>query len=360
MIGQNIKLLMPEPYHSEHDGYLHRYQKTREPRIIGIGREVSGKKKDGTIFPIRLAVSEVLLDDRVIYTGIVHDLSEIKSAEAKLQQINNVLEQRVEERTRELEVVVNTLLDTNKKLEEREEDLHSALQKERHVNELKSRFVSMASHEFRTPLSTILSSTSLIARYTQEAQQDKREKHIERIKSAVANLTGILNDFLSLDKLEENKVQIQLSEVNIEALCHEVSEDLVGMLQEGQEIHHRTTGQPKKVWSDKRIIRNILFNLLSNAIKYSPKSESVECLIHYDESLLHLSIVDHGIGIPEEEQMHLFERFFRATNVETIQGTGLGLNIVKRYVDLLKGSITFSSQINSGSTFVVSIPYLAE
>ena len=357
VIGKNIHHLMPEPYRSEHDHYLDRYHKTREPRIIGIGREVQGKKKDGSIFPFRLAVSEVVLNDRIIYTGIIHDLSEIKEAEKKLQQINNSLEDKVEERTNQLEKVVNKLLKTNEQLEERESELKTALGKERELNELKSRFVSMASHEFRTPLSTILSSTSLIARYDQSEHQSNRLKHIERIKNAVANLTGILNDFLSLEKLEGNKVELQIREVDLPSLCDEVADDLRGLLKPGQVIDHEISGEPKTLYSDQRIIKNVLFNLLSNAIKYSPENSAVACHMSYQDQFLELSIVDQGIGIPREEQKHLFERFFRATNVETIQGTGLGLNIVKRYVDLIDSVITFESEPGQGSTFTVKIPY---
>ena len=357
VIGKNIRMLMPEPHKSKHDTYIRRYQESRQPRIIGIGREVQGLKKDGSIFPFRLAVSEVILNDRVIYTGVVHDLSEIKEAEEKLQEINSQLEEKVEARTDELEVVVNRLIQTNRKLEKNESELSQALDKERELNELKSRFVSMASHEFRTPLSTILSSTSLISRYTREDQDKNRQKHIERIKAAVANLTGILNDFLSLDKLEENVIDVQTAEIEMNDLCLEVSQELHGLLDNEQKILHRVIGKQVPFHSDRRILKNILFNLLSNAIKYSPKQQNVTCELNYLDAHLEIAVIDQGIGIPIHEQKHLFERFFRATNVETIQGTGLGLNIVKRYLDLLHGTIRFESTPYVGTTFCVQIPY---
>ena len=355
IIGNNIKMLMPEPYHSEHDGYLHRYHRTKKPRIIGVGREVIGQRKDKTQFPFRLAVSEVILNDRVIYTGIIHDLSDVKQAEYALRSLNESLEGKVEERTNELEEVVNKLLKTNAKLEQSEKELNKALDKEKELNELKSRFVSMASHEFRTPLSTIMSSAALISRYTEEAQNEKRQKHINRIKSAVNNLTGILNDFLSLSKIEEGKVEVNKSTIQIQELCDLVMDELKGLLKEKQEIVLDHTGDIT-IHTDKRILKNILFNLLSNAIKYSPIDSNINCKVYISDQILFVEVKDEGIGIPENEQKYLFDRFFRATNVENIKGTGLGLNIVKKYADLLSGTISFISQEGKGTTFTLKIP----
>ncbi|NNF20996.1 MAG: PAS domain-containing sensor histidine kinase [Saprospiraceae bacterium] len=356
MLGNNIKMLMPQPYKREHDDYLENYTKTRHPKIIGIGREVEGCKKSGEVFPIRLAVSEVKLNDRVIYTGIVHDLSEIKGIEEELRESNERLEEKVEERTNELESVVNKLLFTNKQLERSQGKLKEALEKERILNELKSRFVSMASHEFRTPLSTVMSSASIISKYTDEQSNDKREKHVERIKSAVSNLTGILNDFLSLSKLEENKVDLVLKDMNFVELIDTVADEIRGLLKDGQQIVQMTTGDSRPVKTDIRILKNVLFNLVSNAIKYSPENTTIRCHATYLKEALIIEIIDEGIGIPENEQKYMFERFFRASNVENIQGTGLGLNIVKRYLDLLNGNITFTSTPGKGSNFRVRIP----
>ena len=369
VIGNNIKMLMPDPYKSEHDGYLKKYQQTKKANIIGIGREVTGQKKNGKTFPFRLAVSEVILNDRVIYTGIIHDLTGVKEAEQEIKLLNKRLAKKVTSRTIELEKTVNTLLSTNtslqkeikdrqsaeKKLQLREAELRDALDKEKELSELKSRFVSMASHEFRTPLTSILSSASLIGRYTKEEQQVNRDKHIGRIKSAVANLTGILNDFLSLSKLEEGKVEVNLSELNLDILCDEVIEDTKGMLKSDQVINHTVIGERSNVIVDERILRNILFNLISNAIKYSDKD--INCIITFEKDYYQFEIKDQGIGIPIEDQKYLFSRFFRAGNVTNIQGTGLGLNIVKRYVDILGGEISFVSEHEVGSTFFVKLPY---
>lgn len=355
VIGHNISMLMPEPYRSEHDGYLHNYLMTRKPKIIGIGREVTAQRKDGTIFPFRLAVNEVILNDRIIFTGIVHDLSDIKQAEQELKRVNEELELIVEERTNELEEVVNRLLSTNSQLKENEIRLKESLDKEKELNELKSRFVSMASHEFRTPLSTIVSSAAIISRYNKEDQDDSRQKHVKRIKSAVANLTGILNDFLSLSKLEEGRVDSTFTSFKILELCHDVGEEVQGLLKEEQQILHTHEGEDEII-SDQRILKNILFNIISNAIKYSAAGTTITCQTSMGESDLDITISDQGIGIPENEQKYLFNRFFRASNVETIQGTGLGLNIVKEYIELLNGSVSFKSESGVGTTFYLSIP----
>lgn len=355
IIGNNIKMLMPEPYHSEHDGYLHRYNTTKEPRIIGTGREVIGQRKDKTQFPFRLAVSEVILNDRVIFTGIIHDLTDVKDAEHNLIKLNEKLEEKVEERTNELEEAVNKLLKTNKKLELSENELNLALAKEKELNELKSRFVSMASHEFRTPLSTIMSSASLISKYKDESHNDKRQKHVNRIKSAVTNLTGILNDFLSLSKIEEGKVQVSNGDINIQDLCDLVVDEVKGLLKNNQRIEQDHESKIV-IHSDKRILKNVLFNLISNAIKYSNPEGVITCKLRTHQNNLIIDIKDQGIGIPENEQKYMFERFFRASNVETIQGTGLGLNIVKRYVELLGGEISFKSKLGVGTTFTIIIP----
>ena len=356
IIGNNIKVLMPEPYQAEHDNYLSNYKKTRVPKIIGIGREVIGKTKSGRTFPFRLAVSEVILNDRVMFTGIIHDISDLKSAEERLVKLNEELEEKVEERTDELEKVVNSLLSTNKQLEIRENELNAALSKEKELNELKTRFVSMASHEFRTPLSSIMSSASLISKYNEKGDNEKSKKHIERIKSSVNNLTGILNDFLSLSKIEEGRVDVNKQTIDLRDLCTNILKDVESLTKGNKKVIHNKVIDIS-VHSDPRILKNILFNLISNAIKYTSDEDGQVYISAYQvEDKLIIEVKDNGLGIPENEQKYLFDRFFRASNVETIQGTGLGLNIVKRYVELLAGKIEYKSVENQGTTFSIVLP----
>ncbi len=370
--GHNISLLMPSPHREQHDAYLERYLRTRTPHIIGIGRESSGLRKDGKVFPIRLSVTEVNLGDRIIFTGIIQDLSEVKKAEEKIKKLNEELEQKVYERTEKLAEVVNKLLETNKLMEHEvrerkavaealrvsEAELRQALEKEKELSDLKTRFVSMASHEFRTPLSTILSSAALIGRYPDETQQTQREKHIQRIKSAVSNLNGILNDFLSLSKLEEGKVDNQPETFDLKLFLLEVIDEMQGLLKSGQQIITDISPSGEtSVFLDKRLLKNIFFNLLSNAIKYSGEGKPVLCSVDIQQEQLEVRIEDKGIGIPDAEQGHLFTRFFRASNSMNYQGTGLGLNIVLRYVTLMSGTIHCKSILDKGSVFTLVIPF---
>lgn len=234
-------------------------------------------------------------------------------------------------------------------------ELEKMLRVEKDMNQMKSRFVSMASHEFRTPLSTILSSVSLISRYQKSEEQDKRDKHINRIKSGVQNLTSILNDFLSLEKLESNKIEKTEKLIDFGAFIREIHED-AKLLMNGDQKLNIELDPIKEIQIDPHLLRNILFNLLSNAIKYSPKHTDVDLACHISNGNLNLMVRDYGIGIPESEQEKLFTRFFRASNAETINGTGLGLIIVKRYLDLLDGEISFDSTQGKGTTFNVVVP----
>lgn len=241
-------------------------------------------------------------------------------------------------------------------LKKAQSDIKESLEKERQLSELKSRFVSMASHEFRTPLTTVLSSLSLLKKYIErDGDKEKQYKHIGRMRSSVHHLTSILNDFLSIDKLEEGKVEVNLQEIDIAAFLKEITEDVEGMTKEGQTIVYTFTGNGS-INSDKGIIRNILHNLLSNAIKYSPENTTITLTGKLDGEQLELVVKDQGMGIPESEQQHLFTRFFRAKNALNIEGTGLGLSIIKKYVDLLGGSMSLISEEGKGTECTITLP----
>lgn len=313
MLGNRINMLMPEPDQSLHNSYIDNYQRTGIGGIIGKGREVKGKRKDGTTFPFLLSISEINFNGQQKFTGIIHDISELKKVQ-------------------------------------------DALRKEKELNELKSRFVTMASHEFRTPLSTILSSVSLIAKYPDNKDQDKRDKHIQRIKNSVENLTSVLNDFLSLSRLEEGHILLTPVELNLLTLSEDVVDEMNSMTKVGQVIEHVCNNCNQVLTLDKNVLKNIITNLLSNAIKYSPENSTITMVSNIEDNVINISVKDQGIGIPEEDKPHIYSRFFRAHNAGNIQGTGLGLNIVKKYIDLMNGNITFKSTENKGTTFTVFIP----
>lgn len=340
--GQKVNILMGDHDRAHHDEYLERYHRTQQPRIIGTGREVTGRRKSGEEFPLRLAVSEVKLDDHTIYTGMLHDLTDFKRAQEKVVKLNAELESKVAERTAALR--------------QREKELKRALGKERELNELKSRFLSMASHEFKTPLSTVLSSVELIEHYSEQFQKLKREKHIGRIKDAVAQLAEVLNDFLSLSKLEQGKVEVTHRMTNLREIITTSIESSEGQLKEGQHVTLDLAQEPKRIMTDTKLLRHILLNLISNAAKYSSPGAEITVTTGQRGDGCLISIIDQGIGIPAEDHAYLFDRFFRARNVENIKGTGLGLKIVSHYLKLLKGEIEFTSALGVGSTFTIVLP----
>lgn len=236
---------------------------------------------------------------------------------------------------------------------EAEAELRTALEKEKELNELKSRFVSMASHEFRTPLSAVLSSAYLLSRYTSAEEQTQRDKHIQRIVSSVSSLTEILNDFLSVGKIEEGDIQAHCTDYDIQKQMAEVMHDTQHLLKKSQQIVYSHSGD-NMVNSDPSMIRHIVINLLSNAIKFSPDDMQIELKTENNDEQFVLSVKDRGLGIPKDDQAKLFKRFFRSSNVTNIQGTGLGLHIVNKYSELLNGTIECISEEGKGTQFIIT------
>lgn len=464
VLGKNISVLMPEPDKSAHDGYIQNYQRTKKPKIIGKGREVEGQKKDGTVFPFRLAVSEFEMNGEQFFTGIIHDLTQRKLQERIITGYAKELEERVHLRTEELQkeielretaqkalvesqrlyeiiaknypkgtisvidvgfttifvegseltrlgldreellgkdyllnipeefrdevqekisLVLNgeeqnfeygegdkvyrvrcvplsykaknveqiLIVENNISQEKRaENEIYAALNKEKQLNELKTNFVSMASHEFRTPLSSILSSTALAGKYTLESEQDKRLRHLNKIRNSVQSLTMILNDFLSLERIEGGYIKYNPEDTDVLEFLHNIIEESEPLLKQNQVIEFVSSIEELRMNLDLYLLRNSLSNLIGNAIKYS--DDNITMKVDYDGEL-RISIIDRGIGISEEDQTSLFNRFYRASNAGQIQGTGLGLNIVKRYMNIMDGEIIFESELNKGSTFTI-------
>ncbi|WP_316850546.1 PAS domain-containing sensor histidine kinase [Pedobacter agri] len=346
LVGRNVSVLMPQPDKARHDGYIQNYHNTGKKHIIGIGREVHGQRKDGSVFPFRLGVSEVKFSDRKIYTGFIHDLSKEKANEEQIKSYTEKLEVKIKERTQDLVKLVS-------ELETAKENMRALFQKEKELNQLKTRFVSMASHEFRTPLSTMQLSASLIDKYTEKQDRANVEKHTSKIKNSINNLTTILNDFLSLEKLEAGKVQAAANWFNIISFAEEITEEMQMMTKQNQHIIYEHSGVTASVFLDSSLLRNCVINLISNAVKYS----GADTLIQFNSRLMNgkliLEVKDNGIGIPRVDQQNLFEPFFRAHNTGDIPGTGLGLNIVSRYVGLMGGTVSCISEQNKGTVFTL-------
>jgi len=234
-----------------------------------------------------------------------------------------------------------------------EENLKMSLEKEKELSELKSRFVSMASHEFRTPLTSILSSAYLIEQYATECDQPKRQKHLQRIVSSVQMLTDILNDFLSAGKIEEGKVQTRFSYFNIDEIITDVLAEMTGNIKKSQWFNYVHSGN-RKVLLDPSLLKYIIINLVSNASKFSAEDAVIDVRTTFQNGKMMLSVKDHGIGISTEDQKHLMERFFRGANVANIQGTGLGLHIVSKYTELMNGSVACNSELEKGTEFILT------
>lgn len=362
IIGQKIEKLMATRFEAVHQTHRAGFNKNPHNRSMGIGLDLHAMRKDGSEFPVEISLSPFTLNDESYVMAFIIDITARKKVQAQmleqknqleditrmLKQSNERLEAKVLDRTKVLEEALNEIEKSRKELSE-------ALAKEKELNELKSRFLSMASHEFRTPLTTILSSASLITAYAEKEQQDKRIRHVERIKSAVNNLNDILSDFLSLSKIEEGKTKTDYEVFNLNNVISEIINDLATIKKPGQAINYVHTGK-NDVLLDPRLIRNIVINILSNAIKFSDEGKLIEIKTDIGENTTVLEFKDQGIGISKEDQQHLFERFFRGSNATNIQGTGLGLNIVARYVELMNGVIETESELNKGTSFKITIP----
>jgi signal transduction histidine kinase len=243
-----------------------------------------------------------------------------------------------------------------KKRIEAEKNIKNALKKEQELNELKTKFLSMVSHEFKTPLSGILTSTMLLNKYQLSEEHLKREKHIKTIESKVHYLNNILNDFLSIERLDTSKVTYKFTTFNLSKIINEVVYNANMLLKSGQRIIIPQNSDDFILQQDEKILELILSNLIYNAVKYSPENTTVKLHIIKNGKSIIFNIIDEGIGIPANDQKFIFNRYFRAENVLNTQGTGIGLNIVQAHLENLGGSINFTSKENKGSIFTVKLP----
>lgn len=363
LLGKNVDLLVPKRFHHQHPQNRENFHHHPQSRPMGAGRDLFAVNKAGKEFPVELSLSHFEINGESFVIVFIIDISVRKQNEhelkiqqqerermaLELRKLNEQLEKKVEDRT-------VMLRETLKQLQISKDELTTALEKEKELSDLKTRFVSMASHEFRTPLSTINSSASLLDKYTKAEDQDKRTKHINRIKEQVKHMNNMLEDLLSLGKLDEGLIEAKAAEFKA---CEWVKELLEEIKESAGSVSFEVIHEGGDTFcTDKKLLRNVLINLLSNAIKFSPENAAITLICKIEETKWKISVADKGIGISEEDRQHLFERFFRAKNASNIQGTGLGLHIVGRYVQLLNGTINLESELNKGTTVTVTLPRL--
>ena len=361
--GQSIDILIPQRFHHSHVRDREGFYQHPSNRTMGHNRDLFARKKDGTEFPVEVSLGYYRQHNTLFVIAFIVDITQRKHNEKELlnrqqqlekitedmRRLNTDLEAKVEQRT-------HILREALQELEKSQEELNEALSKEKELGEIKSRFVSMASHEFRTPLSTILSSAHLLSKYTTTEDQDKRDKHIKRTKDAVKHLNVLLEDFLSVGRLEEGKIRPEPTSFALGDLLEEVTEEMQSLAKKGQHIHCHCPDN-LRLTSDKRLVKNILINLLSNAVKFSDEGAPIQLRAEpRPGGGVAISVLDKGIGISAEDQQHLFSSFFRGANVINIEGTGLGLHIVRRYLELLEGSVSLESALGEGTRVTIELP----
>ncbi len=328
LINQPLNILIPQPYRANHKTHVKGFVEQNQKRQMGKGRDIFGQRKDGSIFPLEAGLNPFKIDNKTYVMALIIDITERKNYTEKL-------ERTVELRTEELQLALNA---------------------EKELNELKTKFLSLVSHEFKTPLSGILTSAMLLSKYRLENQQEKRDKHISTITNIVHQLNTILNDFLSVEKLETGKVNYHFKTFKLSKVLNEVIYNANMLLKDGQRINYPENIDDLSIHQDEKTLELALSNIIHNAIKYSPEDTLIDITITQNDHVTIFKIEDNGIGIPEADQKNVFNRYFRAENVLNIQGTGIGLNIVKSHLENLGGTIEFTSELNKGSMFTITLP----
>jgi signal transduction histidine kinase len=289
------------------------------------------------------------------------DITELKKYQDELKKMNETLELKVQERTLDLQILVKKLKDEIEQHNKVQQELKFMLDKEKELNQMKTRFVSMVSHEFRTPLTVIRSAAQMIRKYHDSLTKEEKIDYLNRILGTVDNLTDLIENVLFIGKEKENKTEIDAKEkIDLIRFTENLINEFESTLLYRREINFSTIGYRDKVETNERYLRLILMNLLSNAAKYSSRDTPIELKLYFNDDNYTYQVTDYGIGIPEDEQEKIFELFYRAENVGKISGSGIGLQVVLNSLQKLNGNLDLSSKLNKGTTFTVTIPYCAE
>ncbi len=356
LLGNKLNILIPLEYGETHPTQVSEYLGKNDPRQMGHGRDLHGRRKDGSTFPVEAGLNPFVIQGNRYVMALVTDISVRKNQELQIVELNSHLEQKIEKRTQALKDSINDLEEEVAKRKDAEDKITESLRKERELNDLKTKFLSLVSHEFKTPLSGILTSATLAGKYTETEQQDKREKHLRTIKNKVKYLNNILNDFLSIERIESGKATYKFDYFPLSKVVNEVIYNANMLLKDGQRINYPNNIDDIILFFDEKILELSLTNLINNAIKYSAGNTIIDVVVIPQEDSLSIKIIDEGRGIPEKEQKFIFNRYFRAENALLDQGTGIGLNIVKSHLESLDGTVTFESEENKGSVFTITFP----
>ena len=366
LAGKHIEVLIPIPHHSVHQHFFNSYLKFPKKFKKGRGREFVGLHKSGEILDLEIGLNFFDFKGQRYAKALIAEIGPRKEKENLIKESHKRLENEVDRRTHLLEKAVSDLEKSNLQLKEEvrerikaEEQVKKALEKEKELNLMQTKFLSMASHEFKTPLSGILTSAGLIEKYNEKNQNERIKNHVQKIINLVIQLNDILDDFLFLENSETGRYKFTSSRFMFCRLMQKIVKDATAILKPGQRIEITPCKSPLEVVQDKKVVDIIIRNLLYNAIKYSPENSQIDIRISLDD-MVQIEIRDQGIGIPEESKQHIFERFYRAKNALHIQGTGIGLNIVKRHLHHLKGTVEIESMENMGTEVILRLPILSK
>lgn len=366
LIDKPLHCLIPKNHHTKHAAHFKGFIKTQKGRKMGIGYDICGTRKDGSTFPLEVGLNPFHIYGSNYIMALVIDITIRKKHEKEIKALNRELEEKIEQRTEDLKTAIANLkkanialLIENKKRLKAEEDATKALNKERVLSDLKTKFLSLVSHEFKTPLSGILTSTILLSKYKLTEQQANRDKHITTISEKVYYLNNILNDFFSIEKLDTGKIKYNLTTFNVYKIIELVIHNASVLLKEGQKITISKTTKELLLHQDEKMIELSLSNVVHNAIKYSSENSVIKIHIAQDQTTTTFKITDHGVGIPKNDQKNIFKRYFRAQNALHIQGSGIGLNIVKNHLKNIGGSIFFTSKEHLETIFTITVPNVA-
>lgn len=323
--------------------------------------ESSLRRIDGHVIPILRTTSNIKYGNQRLRIESFFDITERKEFESALKEANELLELKVAERTEELQILVHKLKNEIAENERKEKELTKMLKREQELNELKSSFISMVSHEYRTPLTIIKSSAQIMSDYYEKFTQEERQEFVKRIIKNVDYMRDLMENVLLIGKFDAQEISLNLKNVNLNEFINQVIEEFKLTIAE-KRIFNQNILVPENtnVKLDPSIMKQVLFNLLNNAIKYSLDTKPIDIELKHDNKNIYFSIKDYGVGIPEDEQEKIFDLFYRSSNVSFISGSGLGLTIVKKFLDIHNGKISLTSKVGEGSTFVISIPFIPQ